>query len=75
MTGAAAAELPMTGYDTEDRYFATQYTMGGRRVYNIDLSFAAVDGILPRPDPSKPTPGNRRVSAAGAARARRYGGA
>ncbi len=53
--------VQMTGYDTEDRYYATRYQQGGRTVYSIDLSLAQVAGSLPRPDPNRPTPGNRRV--------------
>lgn len=56
------AEAPLTGYDTEDRYFASRYEQGGRVVYSIDLTPAAVAGTLPRPDPTRPTPGNRRVN-------------
>src|SRR5262245_4082637 len=50
-----------TGYDTHDRYYATKYEQGGRIVYSIDLSLASVAATMPRPDPAKPTPGNRRV--------------
>jgi hypothetical protein len=53
---------PMTGYDTEDRYYASRYQQGDRVVYAIDLSLAQVAATLPRPDPNRPTPGNRRVS-------------
>lgn len=52
---------PLTGYDTHDRYYATRYEQGGRTVYSIDLSLQSVAATLPRPDPSHPTPGNRRV--------------
>jgi hypothetical protein len=51
----------LTGYDTHDRYFASLYMQGGRRVYSLDLSLAAVAALLPKPDPSNPTPGNRKV--------------
>jgi len=53
--------VQMTGYDTEDRYYASRYQQGGRTVYSIDLSLAQVAASLPRPDPSRSTPGNRRV--------------
>lgn len=43
----------LSGYDTEDRYFATRYKQGGRTVYNIDLSMANVAATLPTPDPTK----------------------
>ncbi len=55
-------DVHMTGYDTEDRYYATRYKQGERVVYAIDLSLAHVAATLPRPDPNRPTPGNRRVS-------------
>jgi len=54
-------EPQMTGYDTEDRYYASRYKQGDRIVYSIDLSLAHIAATLPRPDPSRPTPGNRRV--------------
>jgi hypothetical protein len=54
-------EPQMTGYDTEDRYFASRFKQGERIVYSIDLSLAHVAATLPRPDPNRPTPGNRRV--------------
>jgi hypothetical protein len=53
--------MSVTGYDTEDRFYATKYTQGGRKVYNIDLSPLQVAAYLPEPDPSNPTEGNRRV--------------
>ena len=55
-------EPRMTGYDTDDTYFATKYTQGGRQVYSIDLSLAAVAQTLPKPDPEQVTTGNRRVN-------------
>jgi hypothetical protein len=51
----------MTGYESEDLYFATRYRQGGRTVYNLDLPISALTTQLPRPDPNRPTPGNRRV--------------
>lgn len=62
----------MTGYDTEDRYYATRYTQGGRVVYSIDLSLDVVAATMPRPDSQKPTPGNRRVNEAHARGFARY---
>lgn len=67
MTAELAEELQaegVTGYDSHDRYFASRYIQGGRVVYSIDLSLAAVAALLPRPDPDRPTPGNRRVKLA-----------
>src|ERR1700682_2444830 len=51
----------LTGYDTHDRYFAARFTMGGRKIYSLDLPLVAVAATLPRPDPEHPTQGNRRV--------------
>jgi len=51
----------VSGYDTEDRFYATRYHQGGRRVFSIDLSLAQIASLLPAPDPNNPTEGNRRV--------------
>lgn len=64
MTVEVAEELQtegVTGYDSHDRFFASRYSQGGRVVYSLDLSLAAIAALLPRPDPDRPTPGNRRV--------------
>lgn len=53
--------LKVTGYDTDVRFFATRYWQGGRRVFSLDLSLDQVAGLLPVPDPTNPTEGNRRV--------------
>jgi len=50
-----------SGYANEDTYYSTRYVQGGRKVYAIDLSLLNVAATLPRPDPDRPTPGNRRV--------------
>lgn len=52
---------PVTGYDTEDRFYATKYSQGQRKVFAIDLSLTQVAAYLPEPDPNNPTEGNRRV--------------
>jgi len=55
-------DLPTpTGYDSEDSFYATRYSQGGRRVYAIDLSLAQVGALLPAPDPTRPAEGNRRI--------------
>lgn len=51
----------LTGYDTQDRFYATKYTQGGRRMYAIELSLTQIAAYLPAPDPANPTEGNRRV--------------
>ena len=57
----------LTGYDTHDRYFASRFIQGGRPVFSLDLPLAMVALTLPRPDPDRPTPGNRIVDAKHAA--------
>jgi hypothetical protein len=52
---------PVTGYDTEDRFYATKYAQGGRKVFALDLSLAQVAAYLPEPDPNTRTEGNRRI--------------
>jgi DNA-sulfur modification-associated len=51
----------VTGYDTDDRFYATRYRQGGRQVYAVDLSLAQIAALLPAPDPDNPTEGNRRI--------------
>lgn len=53
--------MSVTGYDTEDRFYATKYGQGGRKVFAIDLSLTQIASYLPEPDPNNPTEGNRRV--------------
>jgi len=53
--------MSVTGYDTEDRFYATKYRQGGRKVFAIDLSLPQIAAYLPEPDPNNPTEGNRRV--------------
>jgi hypothetical protein len=53
--------MSVTGYDTEDRFYATKYAQGGRKVFAIDLSLTQIASYLPEPDPNNPTEGNRRV--------------
>jgi DNA-sulfur modification-associated len=51
----------VTGYDTDDRFYATRYRQGGRQVYAVDLSLVQIAALLPAPDPENPTEGNRRI--------------
>lgn len=51
----------LTGYDPDDRYFASLYSQGTRRVFSLDLSLAGIVATLPRPDPDHPVPGNRKI--------------
>ena len=52
----------LTGYDTEDRYLATRFIQGGREVFSLELGLDVAASTLPRPDPLRPMPGNRRVN-------------
>ena len=58
---------PVTGYESGLRYFASRYKQGGRTVYAMDLSVAQIVGLIPAPDPDRPSPGNRRIQPAHAA--------
>lgn len=51
----------ITGYAAEDRYLASRYTQGARRVYDFELPLVAIPQLFPVPDPDAPTLGNRRV--------------
>src|SRR3954454_18101993 len=62
MTTAAAPVQPqVTGYDPDVRLFATRYRQGARRVFSLDLSLTQIAGLLPAPNPARPTEGNRRI--------------
>ena len=50
-----------TGYDPNTRFYATRYQQGGRAVFALDLSLTQIADLLPAPDPSNPTEGNRQV--------------
>jgi len=63
----APVPVPVTGYESEVRFFATQYKQGGRTVYSLDLSIAQIVGLIAAPDPERPLPGNRRIQPAHAA--------
>ena len=60
----------LSGYDTEDRYYATRFVQGDRVVYSLELALDVAAASLPRPDPIHPMPGNRRVNES---HARRFG--
>ena len=63
MSSPSAAPV-LTGYDPDVRLFATRYQQGNRRVYAVDLSLTQIAGLLPAPNPQKPTEGNRRIKEA-----------
>lgn len=52
----------VTGVTQADRFLATRYTQGGRIVYSVDVPLDLIPQIIPVPDPTRPTPGNRRVN-------------
>jgi hypothetical protein len=63
MTAATApTDSRLTGYDTEDRYLATRFRQGSRTVYSIELPLDVIAATMPRPDPHRTMPGNRRVN-------------
>jgi len=52
----------MTGYGTSDRYYAARYKQGGRTIYATELPLAIVAQAVAKPDPHRPTDGNRKIS-------------
>lgn len=54
-------DVSLSGYDTDDRFYASRFTQGGRTVYSIDLSLMQIASLLPAPGPAELTEGNRRV--------------
>lgn len=64
----AAPVIPeVTGYGTNLSYFATRYKQGGRTIFSLDLSLDEIMALIPQPDPSVLTPGNRAIRPAHAA--------
>lgn len=51
----------MLGFSAEEQTYATRYKQGGRTVYGLSVSPAQIVGLIPRPDPKIPNPGNRRI--------------
>lgn len=62
----------ITGYETEDRYYATRFRQGGRIVYSLELPLRVVVDIISKPDPHRPTEANRRINDAHARGFARY---
>lgn len=57
----AINNIEPTGYATHDDYFATRFSQGDHPIYSIDLSVPQLVGALPKPDATKPQPGNRLI--------------
>jgi len=53
--------IPTLGLSAEEQTYATRYKQGGRTVYGLAVSPAQIVGLIPRPDPKIPNPGNRRI--------------
>jgi hypothetical protein len=51
----------ISGYATQDEFYASRYQQGLRKIFGIDLTPAEIAAYLPKPDPERPTEGNRRV--------------
>lgn len=56
-----AADLQLTGYASDVRLLATRYKQGQRTVYGLDLSPDQLVNLIPVPDPTVASPGNRRI--------------
>ena len=55
------ADLHLTGYASDVRLLATRYKQGQRTVYGLDLSPDQLINLVPVPDPTMVTPGNRSI--------------
>jgi len=53
--------MQLTGYASSVSLFATRYKQGGRTVYGLDLSPEQLVNLIPVPDPTVASPGNRRI--------------
>lgn len=56
-----AADLQLTGYASDVRLLATRYKQGRRTVFGLDLSPEQLVNLIPVPDPTVSSPGNRRI--------------
>lgn len=56
--------MDVTGYDPDERFYATRYHQGGRVVYSLDLSLVQIASLIPSPQPGKAAEGNRMVKEA-----------
>lgn len=60
--GDETVTIPMLGLSAEEQTYATRYKQGGRTVFGLSVSPAQIVGLIPRPDPKIPNPGNRRIN-------------
>lgn len=54
----------MTGYDPDERFYATRYRQGQRTVFSLDLSLTQIASLIPPPTAGKAAEGNRMVKEA-----------
>ena len=56
--------MDVTGYDADERFYATRYRQGQRTVYSLDLSLTQIAALIPAPVAGKAAEGNRMVKEA-----------
>jgi hypothetical protein len=56
--------MDVTGYDPDERFYATRYHQGGRVVFSLDLSLTQIASLIPAPTSGKAAEGNRMVKEA-----------
>lgn len=56
-----AEDLQLTGYASDVRLLSTRYKQGQRTVFGLDLSPEQLVNLIPVPDPTVSSPGNRRI--------------
>lgn len=56
--------MEVTGYDSDERFYATRYNQGERTVFSLDLSLTQIASLIPPPTAGKAAEGNRMVKEA-----------
>jgi hypothetical protein len=54
----------VTGYDADERFYATRYRQGERVVFSLDLSLTQIASLIPPPKAGQAAEGNRMVKEA-----------
>jgi len=56
--------MEVTGYDSDERFYATRYRQGQRTVFSLDLSLTQIASLIPPPTAGRAAEGNRMVKEA-----------
>ena len=53
--------MEVTGYEPNEKFYATRYWQGGRRVFALDLSLMQIAYLIPKPQVGAAAEGNREI--------------